>query len=53
MINYVAYRKFVTLKNGKRMMFRFIATQDHEGFIQLFQEAPMRTPGFLSRMLRT
>ena len=28
MINYVAYRKFATLKNGKRVMFRFLNEQD-------------------------
>ena len=37
MINYVAYRKFVTLSNGKRVMFRFLSDQDREGLIQLFQ----------------
>ena len=30
MINYVAYRKFVTLQNGKRVMFRFLNEQDRE-----------------------
>ena len=32
MINYVAYRKFVTLKNGKRVMFRFLNEQDVEAY---------------------
>jgi hypothetical protein len=49
MINYVAYRKFVTLRNGKRMMFRFIAAQDREGLIQLFQEAPDEDTRFLKQ----
>ena len=49
MINYVAYRKFVTLKNGKRMMFRFLNEQDREGLIQLFQEAPDEDIRFLKQ----
>ncbi len=40
MINYVAYRKFVTLQNGKRVMFRFLNEQDREELVRLFQEAP-------------
>jgi len=34
MINYVAYRKFATLKNGKRVMFRFLNEQDREALIR-------------------
>lgn len=49
MINYVAYRKFVTLKNGKRVMFRFLNEQDREGLIQLFQEAPEEDTRFLKQ----
>jgi RimJ/RimL family protein N-acetyltransferase len=49
MINYVAYRKFVTLKNGKRVMFRFLNDQDREGLIQLFQEAPEEDTRFLKQ----
>jgi L-amino acid N-acyltransferase YncA len=49
MINYVAYRKFVTLKNGKRMMLRFIAAQDREGLVQLFQDAPDEDTRFLKQ----
>jgi L-amino acid N-acyltransferase YncA len=49
MINYVAYRKFVTLKNGKRMMFRFLNEQDREALIQLFQEAPEEDTRFLKQ----
>jgi RimJ/RimL family protein N-acetyltransferase len=47
MINYVAYRKFVHLKNGKRVMLRFLNEQDREGLIQLFQEAPEEDTRFL------
>ncbi len=49
MINYVAYRKFVTLKNGKRMMFRFLNDQDRDALIQLFQEAPDEDIRFLKQ----
>ena len=49
MINYVAYRKFVTLRNGKRVMFRFLNEQDREGLIQLFQEAPDEDTRFLKQ----
>jgi RimJ/RimL family protein N-acetyltransferase len=47
MINYVAYRKFVNLKNGKRIMLRFLNEQDRESLIQLFQEAPEEDIRFL------
>jgi len=49
MINYVAYRKFITLKNGKRVMFRFLNEQDREGLIQMFQEAPEEDTRFLKQ----
>ena len=49
MINYVAYRKFATLKNGKRVMFRFLNEQDREALIQMFQEAPEEDIRFLKQ----
>ncbi len=49
MINYVAYRKFVTLRNGKRVMFRFLNERDREGLIQLFQEAADDDTRFLKQ----
>ena len=49
MINYVAYRKFVTLKNGQKVMFRLLTEQDREGLIQLFQEAPEEDLRFLKQ----
>jgi L-amino acid N-acyltransferase YncA len=49
MLNYLAYRKFVTLKNGKRMMLRFITVEDRQGLIQLFQEAPEEDTRFLKQ----
>ena len=52
MINYVAYRKFVNLKNGKRVMLRFITEQDREGLMQLFQDAPEEDTRFLKQDVR-
>jgi L-amino acid N-acyltransferase YncA len=49
MINYVAYRKFVTLKNGKRVMLRFLNEQDREGLIHMFLEAPEEDTRFLKQ----
>ena len=49
MINYVAYRKFATLKNGKRVMFRFLNEQDREELVRLFQEAPDEDLRFLKQ----
>ena len=49
MINYVAYRKFATLKNGKRVMFRFLNDQDREALIQMFHEAPEEDVRFLKQ----
>jgi L-amino acid N-acyltransferase YncA len=52
MINYIAYRKFVTLKNGKRMMFRILNEQDREGLFQMFQEAPEEDTRFLKQNVK-
>ena len=52
MINYVAYRKFVTLRNGKRVMFRFLNDHDRDGLIQLFQEAPDEDTRFLKQNVK-
>ena len=52
MLNYVAYRKFVTLTTGKRVMFRFLNDQDREGLIQLFQEAPDEDTRFLKQNVK-
>lgn len=52
MINYVAYRKFITLKNGKRVMFRLLNEQDREELIRLFQEAPEEDIRFLKQDVR-
>jgi L-amino acid N-acyltransferase YncA len=52
MINYGAYRKFVTLQNGKRVMFRFLNPQDREELIRLFQDAPEEDIRFLKQDVR-
>ncbi len=52
MINYVSYRKFITLKSGKRVMFRFLNDQDREGLIQLFQAAPDEDTRFLKQNVK-
>ena len=52
MINYVAYRKFATLKNGKRVMFRFLNEQDREALIQMFQDAPEEDIRFLKQEVK-
>ncbi|MHB8069853.1 MAG: GNAT family N-acetyltransferase [Desulfobaccales bacterium] len=52
MINYVSYRKFITLKNGKRVMFRFLNDHDREGLFQLFQEAPDEDTRFLKQNVK-
>jgi L-amino acid N-acyltransferase YncA len=49
MINYIAYRKFATLKNGKRVMFRFLNDQDRDGLAQMFQDAPEEDVRFLKQ----
>ncbi len=49
MIDYVAYRKFVTLKNRTRVMFRFLTAQDRESLIKMFQEAPDDDTRFLKQ----
>lgn len=52
MINYVAFRKFITLQNGKRVMFRFLNEQDRDELIRLFQEAPEEDIRFLKQDVR-
>lgn len=49
MINYTAYRKFVSLKNGKKVMFRFLTEQDRDALVQMFQEAPDEDIRFLKQ----
>lgn len=49
MINYVTYRKFVTLKNGQRVMFRLLNAQDRENLLKLFQDAPDEDIRFLKQ----
>ncbi len=52
MINYPAYRKFITLRNGKRMMFRFLNQEDRQGLLQLFEAAPDEDIRFLKQNVK-
>lgn len=52
MINYVSYRKFATLGNGKRVMFRVLNDQDRDALIQLFMEAPDEDTRFLKQNVK-
>jgi L-amino acid N-acyltransferase YncA len=52
MINYKNYRKFVTLKSGVRVMFRFLNEQDREELIRMFQEAPDEDTRFLKQEVK-
>ena len=52
MINYVTYRKFVTLRNGQRVMFRFLNAQDGENLVKLFQDAPEEDTRFLKQNVK-
>lgn len=52
MINYVAYRHFATIRNGKRVMFRFLNEQDRDGLIEMFQEAPDEDTRFLKQNVK-
>ncbi len=49
MINYTSYRKFVTLKTGKRIMFRFLNERDRDELVRMFQEAPDEDTRFLKQ----
>lgn len=49
MINYNTYRKFITLRSGQRLMFRFLNSQDKEGLLRLFLEAPEEDTRFLKQ----
>jgi GNAT superfamily N-acetyltransferase len=39
MINYYTYRKLSTLKNGKKILLRFLNGKDRECLVKLFQDA--------------
>ncbi len=49
---YLSYRKFLTLKNGVRIMLRFLTERDQESFFQLFREAPDEDIRFLKHDVR-
>jgi len=49
MYNYTGYRKFVNLRNGLRVMLRFLNTDDRESLVQMFQETPEEDARFLKQ----
>ena len=49
MYNYTGYRKFVNLRNGLRVMFRFLNERDKEALVQMFQETPEEDARFLKQ----
>lgn len=49
MMNYAAYRRLTTLRSGLRVMFRFLAANDRDGLIRMFQETPDEDARFLKQ----
>lgn len=47
MLNHFSYRKFISLGNGKRIMFRLLSAHDGEVFGRLLQDAPPEDIMFL------
>jgi GNAT superfamily N-acetyltransferase len=52
MLNHVAYRKFATLRSGKRLIFRCLNDQDWENLIDLFRDTPDDDNQFLRHDLK-
>lgn len=52
MINYTTYRKFITLSDGQRIMFRVLNQQDNENLLNLFREAPEEDVRFLKQNVK-
>ena len=46
MQDFEAYRKFVTLSNGKEVFIRLLNGQDRSGLIKFFQEVPLEDVQF-------
>lgn len=49
MYNRKGYRKIVDLRNGMRVMFRFLSANDKEGLVQMFQETAVDDARFLKQ----
>lgn len=52
MLNHIIYRKFATLKSGKRLVFRCLNEQDCGDLRDLFQETPDEDIKFLNHDLK-
>jgi GNAT superfamily N-acetyltransferase len=52
MLNHITYRKFATLKSGKRLIFRCLYEQDYGELVDLFQETPDEDMQFLNYDLK-
>jgi L-amino acid N-acyltransferase YncA len=48
MFNLISYKKFVTLKNGSRVLIRFLKEGDQTDIIRFFQSAPPEDIRYLS-----
>jgi len=46
MQDFEAYRKFVTLSNGKEVLIRLLSGQDRSGLIKFFQQTPLEDVQF-------
>ncbi len=49
MDSYSRYRKFATMKNDLRIMFRLLNFHDRDGLVRMFQEAPEEDVRFLKQ----
>ena len=48
-----AYRKFVTLRNGKDVLLRLLNGKDHSGLIRFFQQTPLEDVQFCKQDVRS
>lgn len=52
MENYVAYKKFATLSNGKRLIVRLLNGQDRDRLIKFFQQTPREDVRFCKQNVK-
>jgi len=53
MQDFEAYRKFVTLSNGKEVFIRLLNGQDRSGLIKFFQQAPLEDVQFCKQDVKS
>jgi len=53
MQDFEAYRKFVTLRNGKEVLIRLLNGQDHSGLIKFFQQTPLEDVQFCKQDVKS